>query len=73
MTKAHCINLPLLVFSLLMIGAGIYTVNVEELTLYSQRPYVLKGWTIPNPYKDILGWILPLVGCYFFYRSVYKT
>ena len=56
-----------------MIGAGIYAVNVEELTLYSQRPYVLKGWTIPNPYKDILGWVLPLVGYYFFYRSVYKT
>jgi len=67
------INIPLLVFSLLMIVSGIYAVNIEELRLYSRRPYAAQWWTIANPYKDILGWVLSLVGGYFCYRSVYKN
>ncbi len=70
--RKRSINIPLLAFSLLMIGADIYAVNIEELTLYSSRPYATQWWTIANPYKDILGWILLLVGSYFCYRSVYK-
>ena len=67
------INIPLLVASLLMIAGGIYALNVEELMLFSRRPHAPQWWTIANPYKDILGWVLSLVGGYFCYRSVYKN
>jgi len=66
------INMPLLLVSLLIIGVGFYAVNVEELMLFSHRPD-REWWTIANPYKDILGWVLSLVGGYFCYRSVYKN
>ena len=71
--RKQAINIPLLVFGLLMIGAGIFALNIEELMLYSRRPYVALWWTIANPYKDILGWVLSLVGGYFCYSSVYKS
>jgi len=35
--KQPGINLPMLVASVLMIAAGIYAVNVDELWLYSYR------------------------------------
>ena len=71
--KARGIDIPMLVASLFIVGIGVYTLNIQELTLYSTRRSHPESWTIGSPYKDILGWVLVLAGSYSCYRAISLT